>query len=354
MSKPTEDPAPPGLSYRDAGVDIDAMNEALAEIKTLAGGTATGDVLSRIGGFGGLFAVRGYKDPVLVASVDGVGTKLKVAIDAGIHHTVGADLVNHCINDILVQGAVPLFFMDYFATGRLEPRVIVEVVRGMAGACREAGCALLGGETAEMPGFYGAGDYDVAGFIIGMVEKDHIITGETIRPGDVLLGLPSTGLHTNGYSLARKILFERRGLAPDDPLPGLGTTVAKALLAVHRSYLGPLRGLIGDARLRGLAHITGGGITDNLPRILPAGCGAEVDRAAWEVPPLFRLLQEWGGVSDAEMARTFNLGIGMIAVVRPGDAAAVSEHLRAAGETPAVIGRITAGDGTVRYVGREG
>ncbi len=354
MSKPTEDPAPPGLSYRDAGVDIDAMNEALAEIKTLAGGTATGDVLSRIGGFGGLFAVCGYENPVLVASVDGVGTKLKVAIDAGIHHTVGADLVNPCINDNLVQGAVPLFFMDYFATGRLEPRVIVEVVRGMAGACREAGCALLGGETAEMPGFYGAGDYDVAGFIIGMVEKDHIITGETIRPGDVLLGLPSTGLHTNGYSLARKILFERRGLAPDDPLPGLGTTVAKALLAVHRSYLGPLRGLIGDGRLRGLAHITGGGITDNLPRILPAGCGAEVDRAAWEVPPLFRLLQEWGGVSDAEMARTFNLGIGMIAVVRPGDAAAVSEHLRAAGETPAVIGRITAGDGTVRYVGREG
>jgi phosphoribosylformylglycinamidine cyclo-ligase len=259
--------------------------------------------------------------------------------------------VNHCVNDILVQGAEPLFFMDYFATGRLEPPVLVDVVRGVARACTETGCALLGGETAEMPGFYPPGDYDIAGFIVGVVERGLLLTGETIREGDVLLGLGSTGLHTNGYSLARKILFDVRGLKSHDPLPDLGATVAEALLAVHRCYLPALRPLISGGRLRGLAHITGGGLVDNVPRILPQGCDAEIDRSAWEVPGLFRLLARWGGVDREEMERTFNMGIGMVAVVAATEAEAVSASLAAAGETVRRIGRIVPGRGRVRMVG---
>jgi phosphoribosylformylglycinamidine cyclo-ligase len=349
MSSESDSPKKRGLTYCDAGVDIDAMDRALSEIGKLAGSTATPGVLSSVGSFGGLFHLEGAGSPVLVASVDGVGTKLRVAHEAGIHDTVGADLVNHCINDILVQGAVPLFFMDYFAAGRLEPEVIVQVVRGVARACREASCALLGGETAEMPGFYATGDYDVAGFIVGLVERGEVMTGAGIRPGDLLLGLPSTGLHTNGYSLARKVFFEVRGLDVHSRIPELEATAAEALLAPHRSYLGVLRDLLPGGKIRGMAHITGGGMTDNLPRILPAGCAAEVRRGAWPVLPIFDLIQRWGEVSGEEMERTFNQGIGMILVVAPESVTEVQEHLRRQGETVHSIGRIVEGDRRVLY-----
>jgi len=339
----------PRLTYRDAGVDIDAATGALTSLKELAASTRTPGVLADLGGFGGLFRFSGWRDAVLVASTDGVGTKLRVAFETGVHGTVGGDLVNHCVNDILVQGAAPLFFLDYFATGRLAPEVLVEVVRGMATACRAAGCALLGGETAEMPGFYRDGEYDIAGFIFGAVERDQLITGAGIEPGDRLLGLVSAGLHTNGYALARKVLFEVRGLGPADPLPGLGLTAGAALLAPHRSYLAPLRPLIEAGRLRGLAHITGGGITDNLPRVLPDGCAAEVRRGAWPVPPLFALIESWGGVPRDEMERTFNLGIGMILVVAPAELETVRRHLAAAGETVHDLGRIVEGERRVIY-----
>jgi phosphoribosylformylglycinamidine cyclo-ligase len=340
-----------GLSYRDAGVDIDAMNVALGEIRQLAKTTRTPGVLAGIGGFGGLFRSSGFEEPVMVASVDGVGTKLRVALEAGVHDTIGADLVNHCIDDILVQGAVPLFFMDYFATGGLEPPVLVDVVRGMSRACREAECALLGGETAEMPGFYPPGDYDVAGFIVGMVERKRLITGEAIRPGDRLLGLSSSGLHTNGYSLARKILFEVRGMGVHDPLPGVGKTAAEALLAIHRCYLPLLRDLVSAGRIQGMAHITGGGFVENLPRVLPADCDARINRGTWKVPELFNLLGTWGGVAREEMERTFNMGIGMVLMVRPDEAQAVTQHLNGMGETVHEMGEIEAGSGRVQMSG---
>src|SRR3954463_4783204 len=259
------------MDYKHAGVDIDAGNEVVRRIKGLAKKTATAGVLSDLGSFGGLFhlGARGLKDPVLVASADGVGTKLRLAFMSGIHDTIGMDLVNHCVNDILVQGAEPLFFLDYLATGRLDPDVAVRIVDGLSRACRENGCALLGGETAEMPGFYADGEYDVAGFIVGAVERDRIVDGRSIAAGDVLVGIPSSGLHTNGYSLARRIVFERLGLGVGDRVPELGTTVGDALLATHRSYLALVRPLVGAGIVKGMAHITGGGITDNLPRILP-------------------------------------------------------------------------------------
>jgi phosphoribosylformylglycinamidine cyclo-ligase len=351
VTDPNNTPEKGGLSYRDAGVDIDAMNSALGEIRQLAKSTQTPGVLAGIGGFGGLFSASGFDEPVMVASVDGVGTKLRVALEAGVHDTIGADLVNHCIDDILVQGAVPLFFMDYFATGGLETKVLVDVVRGMSRACREADCALLGGETAEMPGFYPPGDYDVAGFIVGMVERKRLITGAAIRPGDRLLGLSSRGLHTHGYSLARKILFEVRGLDIHDPLPGVGATAAEALLAVHRCYLPVLRDLVSAGRIQGMAHITGGGFVENLPRVLPADCDARIQRGAWMVPELFKLLAEWGGVAREEMERTFNMGIGMILMVRPDDADSVTEHLHGLGETVHAMGEIEAGSGRVRMSG---
>src|SRR5215217_4015976 len=285
------------MDYESSGVSIDAGNETVRRIKRLARGTFTPGVLSEIGSFGGLFdlSAAGLREPVLVSSADGVGTKLKVAFLANRHDTVGADLVNHCVNDILVQGAIPLFFLDYLATGRLSPAIAEQVVSGMARACAENGCALLGGETAEMPGFYADGEYDLAGFIVGAVERSRVINGRTIVPGDVLIGLPSTGLHTNGYSLARRIVFESLGLGVDSLLPGLGVTVADALLATHRSYLAALRPLIDRQLVKGLAHITGGGITENLPRILPDGIGAEIRRGTWDVPALFTLLQDAGG-----------------------------------------------------------
>jgi phosphoribosylformylglycinamidine cyclo-ligase len=339
------------VDYKQSGVDIDAGNEVVRRIRSLAKGTFTPGVLSEIGSFGGLFSLSAIpmRDPVLVASADGVGTKLRVAFMTGIHDTVGRDLVNHCVNDILVQGAIPLFFLDYLATGRLDPDVAVQIVEGLSAACRENGCALLGGETAEMPGFYADGEYDVAGFIVGAVERDHLIDGRAIHSGDVLIGLPSSGLHTNGYSLARRIAFELAGLTVNDLVPELGTTIGEALLRPHRSYLPVIRPLLGTGLVKGMAHITGGGITDNLPRVLPEGCGAVIDRTAWEVPALFRWLQRQGNVPDEDMLRTFNMGTGLIVICGRHDAAAVIATLAEAGEPGAFrIGEIQDGVG-VRY-----
>jgi phosphoribosylformylglycinamidine cyclo-ligase len=343
------------MDYRQAGVDIDAGNEVVRRIRSLARGTHTPGVLSEIGSFGGLFRLNaaGLEDPVLVASADGVGTKLRVAFMTGQHDTIGRDLVNHCVNDILVQGAEPLFFLDYLATGRLEPDVAVQIVEGLAEACRENGCALLGGETAEMPGFYSDGEYDLAGFIVGAVARAQLIDGKQIAPGDVLIGVPSSGLHTNGYSLARRIVFEKAGLQHDSRVEDLAATIGEALLVPHRSYLTVIRPLLGSGVIKGMAHITGGGITDNLPRILPHGLHAEIDRAAWEVPIVFRWLQRTGEVSDADMLRTFNMGVGLIIACAPEDATFGLESLVGAGEAAAaVIGRIGEGGEGVHYVGR--
>ncbi len=345
------------MDYKNAGVDIDAGNEVVRRIKGLAKSTATRGVVSDLGSFGGLFhlGARGLQDPVLVSSADGVGTKLRLAFMTGVHGTIGVDLVNHCVNDILVQGAEPLFFFDYLATGRLDPDVAVTIVEGLARACRDNGCALLGGETAEMPGFYADGEYDVAGFIVGAVERTKIIDGRGIAAGDVLIGLPSSGLHTNGYSLARSIVFDRLKLSVADRVPELGTTVGEALLVPHRSYLPVIAPLLGGAMtdavvIKGMAHITGGGITDNLPRVLPQGTDARVRLGAWQVPVIFRWLQAAGGVPQDDMLRTFNMGIGLILVVGRGDADASLRALAAAGETGALrIGEIAAGRGQVVY-----
>ena len=342
------------MDYREAGVDIDAAGDVVRRVRGLARATFTPGVLSDIGAFGGLFQppLEGLQQPVLVASADGVGTKLKVAFLAGRHDTVGIDLVNHCVNDILVQGAEPLFFLDYLATGRVAPDVLEAVVRGLAEGCAQNGCALLGGETAEMPGFYAAGEYDLAGFIVGMVDRGRLIDGSRIRPGDLLLGLPSSGLHTNGYSLARRIIFDTLGLQVDSWVDDLGATAGDELLRPHRSYRTPLRGLLASdgSPVKGLAHITGGGLTDNLPRVLPPGAAARVRRGSWPVPPVFRWLQGAGDVPEDEMYRTFNMGIGMV-VVLPSDALpAAQAALAAAGETGAVvIGEIIAGDSAVVY-----
>ncbi len=347
-------PAPPasGTSYRQSGVDIDAGHETVRRIKALARATFTPGVLSEIGSFGGLFRLDRdrFREPVLVSSADGVGTKLRVAFLAGRHDTVGADLVNHCVNDILVQGAEPLFFLDYLATGRLSPAVAEQVIGGMARACRDNGCALIGGETAEMPGFYADGEYDIAGFIVGVVERERIVDGRTIRAGDVLIGLPSSGLHTNGYSLARRILFEASGFTVETSLPELGATIGEVLLAPHRSYLAAMRSLVDAGVVKGMAHITGGGITDNLPRVLPEGCAAVVDRRAWTVPAIFELLQQRGAVATEEMFRAFNMGIGLIVVCAAEQCDHVLHLLGEAGERDArVIGGVSPGDRAVRY-----
>ncbi|MGH9475518.1 MAG: phosphoribosylformylglycinamidine cyclo-ligase [Terriglobales bacterium] len=334
-------------TYAAAGVDIATADRAKARIQRLARATFNRQVLSEIGSFGGLFQLPGGKrQPVLVASMDGVGTKLKLAFQTGMHNTVGRDLVNHCVNDILVQGAQPLFFLDYIALGRMHPPTVAALVEGLSRGCRENGCVLLGGETAEMPGFYAPGEYDVAGCIVGWVERRALLTGATIRSGDVLIGLRSAGLHTNGYALARSILFPRfRASARPKELGG--ASWAEALLAEHRSYLSLLRPWLG--RLRGLAHITGGGIPGNLPRILPPGCAPEIETSAWSWPPLFTLLQRLGHVPLGEMRRTFNLGIGMIAVVRPTEAEAFLGYLRRQGEAPLRLGRLVAGSRRVQW-----
>jgi phosphoribosylformylglycinamidine cyclo-ligase len=304
------------ISYKQAGVNIDEADRAVALIRKHARSTFTQGVLTDIGSFGAGFQLSGYKQPVLISSADGVGTKLKVAFLTGRHDTVGEDLVNHCVNDIAVQGAEPLFFLDYFAVGRLQAEVASQVIAGVARGCRRNGCALIGGETAEMPGLYAAGEYDLAGFIVGVVERRNMLTGAAINAGDVLLGLPSNGLHTNGYSLARKLLFGVAGYKPDQPLPyDSSATIADELLRVHASYLRPIRALREAGLLKGAAHITGGGITGNTPRILPKGLAAEVRSRSWRVPPIFELIREIGNVPAADFRRTFNLGIGMILVV---------------------------------------
>jgi phosphoribosylformylglycinamidine cyclo-ligase len=348
----TGDPRSSAVDYRRAGVDIEAGNETVRRIRSIAQGTFTPGVLSDIGSFGSLFRLdlARYHDPVLASSADGVGTKLKVAFATGRHDTVGADLVNHCVNDILVQGADPLFFLDYLATGRLLPEVAEQIIAGIARGCRENGCALIGGETAEMPGFYAEGEYDIAGFIVGVVERSKIIDGRTIEPGDVLIGLPSAGLHTNGYSLARHVLFDIAGLQPDTFVAELGATVGAALLAPHRSYLRAVRPLLDASLIRGMAHVTGGGITENLPRVLPVGCAADVDRGAWTVPLIFRFLQERGDIAADEMFRAFNMGIGLIIACRETAAGRVFEILESNGERAVRLGRVIVGDRDVRYL----
>jgi phosphoribosylformylglycinamidine cyclo-ligase len=305
------------IRYKDAGVNIEEADRAVASIRTLARSTFNRSVLTDIGSFGGGFRLQGFRDPVLISSADGVGTKLKLAFLTGRHSTIGEDLVNHCVNDIAVQGAVPLFFMDYFSVGKLDARIAVEVVSGIARGCRNNGCALIGGETAEMPGLYTSGEYDLAGFIVGAVERKKMITGATIRAGDVLIGLPSAGLHTNGYSLARKLLFEVAGYSADTRLDELRNSIADELLKLHRSYLKPLRALHDAGMLKGAAHITGGGITGNTPRILPIGLGVRIDLGSWPVLPIFELLRSIGRIPEDDWRRTFNLGIGMILVVSP-------------------------------------
>ena len=329
------------IDYRQSGVDIDAGNEVVRRIKAMARTTYTSGVLSGVGSFGGLFALGSSPpDPVLVASADGVGTKLRLAFMTGVHETIGADLVNHCVNDILVQGARPLFFLDYLATGRLAPDVAAQVVGGVAAACRANGCALLGGETAEMPGFYEDGEYDLAGFIVGVVPRSDIIDGRSIVPGDVLIALPSSGLHTNGYSLARKIVFDVLGLRVDSRVDELGTTVGDALLQPHRSYLAPISPLLGRGWIKGMAHITGGGVTENVPRTLPAGLSFSLDRQSWVVPPIFTWLQRGGDIDDAEMFRAFNMGVGLVIVVARHVAEEVLAQLRDLGESAWIVGQV--------------
>ena len=327
-------------TYKDAGVNIDEANRAVALIKRHACKTLTPAVLTSIGSFGAGFSMKGWRDPVLVSSADGVGTKLKIAFATGRHDTVGEDLVNHCVNDIAVQGATPLFFLDYFAVGKLEAAVCGDVVAGIARGCRQNGCALIGGETAEMPGLYRDGEYDLAGFIVGAVERKRMLTGETIRPGDILLGLPSNGLHTNGYSLARRILFEHAGHDIRANLPGLAQTLSEELLKVHRSYLKPLRALHEEKVLRGAAHITGGGLTDNIPRILPQNCAVEINIDSWPRQAIFDLLARLGNVPDDDLRRTFNLGIGMVLVIREKDLEFVSKKLKKLREPFNNIGRV--------------
>lgn len=338
------------MRYRDAGVNIDAADRAKARIKQLARLTFNPRVLKDVGAFGGFFSLRGLpSDAALVSSVDGVGTKLKIAFALGRHSTVGADLVNHCVNDIAVHGATPLFFLDYLATGKLSPKVVTEVVSGLVRACREAGCALIGGETAEMPGFYPPGEYDLAGCIVGWVRKQKIIDGSAIRPTDVLVGLPSWGLHTNGYSLARKVLLEDAGLKLNARVPELGRTLGDELLAPHRCYWPVIAPLLAKGWVKGLAHITGGGLTENVPRILPRGCSATIHLGTWPMPPIFNLIARLGRVPDDDMLRTFNLGIGMVLAVSQEDLRNVARTLQKKGEKYWMLGRIVRGGPGVEY-----
>ncbi len=333
-------------TYRDAGVDIDAMNSAVLRMKEHVRSTFNPCVLTDVGAFGGMFApdMRGMEDPVFVASIDGVGTKVKVASMAGKHDTVGADLVLHCVNDILVQGARPLFFLDYFATGKLDPEVCEQVVAGVAAGCRAAGCALLGGETAEMPGLYPEGEYDLAGTIVGIVDRAQVVDGHLIMPDDLVVGIASAGLHTNGYSLARHVLFEATGLGVDATPAALGgATLAEALLAPHRCYAPAVLPLLPSGVVKGIAHITGGGFYDNIPRILPAECSVTLERSQWAVPPIFGLIQDLGQVPDTEMFRTFNMGIGLVLVVERTAAEDVVARLNEAGEAAGVIGEVCRG-----------
>ena len=334
------------ISYSDAGVSIDNANIALEKIKSYAKSTFNDQTLTEIGSFGGMFSAMfpEMREPILVASADGVGTKLKIAFDTGIHDTIGQDLVNHCVNDILVQGAKPLFFLDYFATGKLSPEVTTSVIEGISIACRENSCVLLGGETAEMPGFYKDGEYDLAGFIVGVVDRAKVIDGKNIAAGDVVLGLPSNGLQTNGYSLARKLFFEIGGLKVDSYLEELSAPVGETLLEKHTSYLKPLENLLDSGKIKGLAHITGGGFLENVPRILPKNVAVEIERGTWTELPVFGAMQKLGNVTDAEMFRTFNMGIGMIVICAENDQEFLQENLGASFR----IGRVTEGSCEVK------
>ena len=336
--------------YKEAGVNIDAQDEALREVRRIVKNTFNPNVLSDIGSFGGLFngSFPEMESPILVSSTDGVGTKLRIARTMKIHDTVGYDLVCHCINDILVQGAHPLFFLDYFATGKLNPRTMPQVIDGMARACKENGVALIGGETAEMPGFYGDDDYDIAGFIVGVVDKKNLIDGSKVRSGDILIGLPSAGLHTNGYSLARQV-FDKHNIDYQEILPELGGKVGEVLLAPHISYLKPLLPLVQERLIHGLVNITGGGFTDNIPRILPEKCDARIKAGAWEVLPIFRYLFEKGDISIDEMFRVFNMGIGMVVISAPGDVDAIVKRFQTIGQKYYFIGNIVDGSGKVAY-----
>ena len=339
------------MRYRDAGVDVDAANRAYAGIRGLVQSTFDSRVLTDFGTFSGLYRpdFGQMERPILVSSADGVGTKLKIAFLTGTHDTVGMDLVAHCTNDILVHGARPLFFLDYIATGKLEPNVVREVVRGLVKGCREAGCVLLGGETAEMPDFYQEGEYDLAGFIVGMADESRVPNTARVRTGDLLVGLPSSGIHTNGYSLVRKLFFEQERMSVDTQVESLGKTLGEELLIPHRNYLPSLRNLVGQDALHAVAHVTGGGITDNLARVLPPALDARVRRGSWENLPIFHLIQELGRVEEAEMYRTFNMGLGMILVVDRDGIGTVARELERAGESYVLVGEIGKGEGKVRY-----
>jgi len=338
------------ITYKDAGVDIDAGDLFVHKIKPFVKSTMRPEVLTDIGGFGGLFALKKYRNPVLVSGTDGVGTKLKVAFMMNKHDTVGIDLVAMCVNDIVVQGAEPLFFLDYFATGKLKPQEHSMVVKGIADGCKQAGCALIGGETAEMPSFYGEGEYDLAGFAVGVVEKKNIVDGSRIKPGDQVIGLASSGLHSNGYSLVRKVLFESAGYGVDDLLTELGgPKLGEVLLAPTRIYAKTLLALMKEFDVRGMAHITGGGITENTPRVLPKGVQAVIRKGTWDIPPIFKLLKKKAGVDDAEMYRAFNMGIGMILVVPKKEADKVVKKAQKLGEKAFLIGEIAKGKQVVKY-----
>ena len=333
------------MTYRDAGVDIDAGNESVSLIKDAVRATYRSEVMGDLGGFGGLFALntKDYKEPILVSGTDGVGTKLRLAFLLNKHDTIGQDAVAMCVNDILVQGAEPLFFLDYLAVGKLEPMQVAEVVTGVARACKESGCALIGGETAEMAGFYPIGEYDIAGFSVGVAERSKLITPARVKAGDVLLGLPSSGVHSNGYSLVRKIVFERKGFKGDEYMEELDQTIGEELLTPTRLYPRICLPLIREFDIHGMVHITGGGFYENIPRALPDHMGAEVNGAAWMIPPVFRLLQEWGNVDWTEMYRTFNMGIGMVLIVSSDEADRITAQLNAQNETVYHIGHVTEG-----------
>lgn len=337
------------ITYKDAGVDIDAGDLFVQKIKPYVKATFRPEVLTDIGGFGGLFALKKYKDPVLVSGTDGVGTKLKIAFLTNRHDTVGIDLVAMCVNDIIVQGAEPLFFLDYFATGRLKPKEHSDIVKGIAAGCKQSGCALIGGETAEMPSFYTEDEYDLAGFAVGVVEKKKIINGSKIKPGDKLIGLASSGLHSNGYSLVRKALLEASGYTVNDVLPELGKPLGEVLLAPTRIYAKTILTLMKEFDLRGMAHITGGGITENTPRMLPKGATALIRKGTWDIPPIFTLIQKKAGVDDEEMYRDFNMGIGMVLAVPAKQAGAVMKKAKKLGEKAFLIGEIVKGKQIVKY-----
>jgi len=342
---------PKSVTYADAGVDISSGDRAKERIKYLAQKTFNRNVLGGIGGFGALYRLdlQRWKTPVLVSSADGVGTKLKIAFELGMHHTVGADLVNHCVNDIAVQGATPLFFLDYLASGKLDSDVTEAVVTGLAEACKANGCALIGGETAQMPGFYTDGEYDLAGFIVGVVDRDKMVTGAEIKPGDVLIGLPSTGLHTNGYSLARKLFFEVAGYKPTQYVPAIKEKAGAVLMRTHRSYLHVIQKLVAAGLTAGMAHITGGGITENLPRILPKNTAAQIEVGSWPVLPIFEHLRELGDVTQDEMMRTFNMGVGLIAAIPAAKFQRAKNMLDRAEEKFYIVGRVVKGDHRVHY-----